>query len=59
MSAKFKKSFKSKKKNILSAFCKIMEMTRSSQEKKSLRDFNFQIELDLEKFSKEDIHLGI
>jgi hypothetical protein len=52
------KSAKSKTKKIISSLKSIIKLTKTLKEKKR-SDFNYQIKLDLEKYSREDIHLGI
>jgi hypothetical protein len=55
-----RKSNKPKKhKNLISSLKSIIELAKSLKEDKNKSDFNFQIELDLEKYSREDIHIGI
>jgi hypothetical protein len=48
-----------KHKNLISSLKSIIELAKSLKEDKKKSDFNFQIELDLEKYSHEDIHIGI
>jgi hypothetical protein len=55
-----RKSIKSKKhKNLTSSIKRIIELAKSLKKGRKKSDFDLQIELDLQKYSREDIHLGI
>lgn len=48
-----------KHKNLISSIKGIIALAKSLKKSKRKSDFDFQIRLDLEKYSREDIHLGI